>query len=610
MSLALLLNQPRTISPRARLTLDHITAAAKRIFDRWPDIVPPVLEKDQEQIVLEMNEKLKTGNWRGTSVAKVARAARVLFSERFRSREEFQNLRRFYLDEIRGNPSRGFISSMFSVYITSYEPGSGHTVEMSQAFIECSDRLSARWQQLLLRAPEILDPKKGHQTLGAKIAAMDSIWQELRQMGFSAPHAPGIIDHAHLHYLKTVGSRFSEWAQVERLLLWLKPGQGNPRLSGAVQSIEAMLNPWLKKDCPDHFRDPLLERLVSLYGDPRVSQAAHWIAVRKEYVDLLHRWLTKADMGFFIEVVTNTQPSHMWPPRRDFWLKLYRQGRIDAAWVAFCPDAANYAKQHLISSRELDVSKRFGRQLAKGSYGTTSLLIMKIGRKILVDGCHSYKTHIFDVGDPAAPSLFSQEYDCYSIRNSSRRSKSHTSIETWSSWVMMQVLPGADLYPQRVVDAPQHPEISMPQPKAVVSTGVSPNTKAEETVRAYSRLLVQSLGPEASGPRVQLFERLLKAGAVMDAVMVEDSKDRCFMVLRCKEEVSVVDAPHYINTRIVHPDPAFSNQWRALDVSRRAAFLSRWNYTVAVTQAPLSDFVNRFLDVLSNGRGLSFFRSV
>jgi hypothetical protein len=555
-----------------------------------------------------MNEKLQKGNWRGTSVAKVVRAARVLFSPKFRAREDFSDLRRFYLEEIRANPSRGFISSMFSVYITSYEPGGIHTLAMAEAFSNAHDRLGARWQQLVKCAREILDPKTGHQKLGTRIEAMGSIWEELRQMGFSAPHAPGIIDHAHLHYLKLVGSRFSEWAQVEKLLLWLKPGHGNPRLSGACQSIEAMLDPWLRRDCPDDFRDRLLERLVSLYGDPRVSQAAHWIEIRREYLDLLHRWLTKADMGFFIEVVNRTQPSHMWPPRRDFWLQLYRQGQIDAAWVAFCPDAAAYAKQHLISNSELDVSKRFGRQVTKGSYGNTSLLIMKVGRKIIVDGCHSYKTHIFEMSDPAAPSLFSHSYDCDSIRVSSTRSRSHLSIETWKSWVMLQISSGSDPSQQRAANVSQPAVFPTPQRKQTAVTSFSVNTKTTETIETYSRLLVQSLGTEAAGPRVQLFERLLNAGTVIDAEIVEDPKGRCFMMVKCKEQLSVVDALHYLNTRIVHPDEIFSTRWNALESPRRAAFLARWTYTLNVTQVPLSTFPQRFIDVLKSSLGLTSFR--
>jgi hypothetical protein len=609
MSLLLALSRPNPILPRARLALDHLSAAAKKIFDRWPDIVPPVLEKDQEQIVLEMDERFKKRNWKGTSVAKVVRAARVLFSQNFRRREEFRDLRHFYLDEIRANPSKGFINSMFSVYLTSYEPGCDHTVVMSQAFAECRSRLGARWQQLLVRAPEVLDPEEGSRILGVKIAAMDPIWNGLRQMGFSAPHAPGIIDHAHLHYLRTIGSRFSEWGEVERLLLWLKPGNGTPRMSGATQSIEAVLHPWLKKECPDDFRDRLLERLVSLYGDPRISQAAHWIALRKEYRDLLHRWLTKADMAFFIEVVNRTQPSHMWPPRRDFWMRLYQQGHIDAAWVAFCPDAAYYARQHLISNRELDVAKRFGKQVARGSYGSTSLLIMKIGRKIVVDGCHSYKTHIFDENELAAPRLFLQSYDCYNIRDSSTCSKTHNPIENWKSWALMNVLSGGVPPRHTVTHPPEHAVGEQQDAKPESGIDVATERKAASTIDSYGRRLLETPGAYTAAVRIQLFKKLQRIGAVLSAEMVEDERGHCFLVLKCRDAVTVVDATHYLNTRIIHPDSMFSDQWRALNQSRRAALLSRWNYTMPVTQAPPKTFVDRFFYALRQGLGLTSFGS-
>jgi hypothetical protein len=610
MSLACLLKQREHIRPSALLALNHLTAAAKRIFDKWPEVVPAVLEKDEEQIVLEMNEKLQSENWKGTSVAKVVRAARVAFSARFRQRHRFDALRDFYLEEIRGNSSRGFVKSMFSVYIATYEPSGVHTTAMSKALKKAGDRLGAQWQQLALQAPEVLDPKNGHQTLGTKIAGMVSIWEELRQIGFSAPHAPGIIDHAHLHYLKTVGNQFSQWAEVERLLQWLKPNSGSTRLAGVSQSIDAMINPWLKKDCPDDFRNSLLERLVSIYGDPRVSPAGYWKEIRKECLEVLLRWLTKADMGFFIDVVNRTQPSHMWPPRRDFWLQLYRQGEIDAAWVAFSPDAAEYARQHLISNRELDVSKRFGKQSARGSYSNTSLLIMKIGRKIVVDGCHSYKTHIFDINDSKAPALFSQAYDCYRIRDSSLRSKSHTSIDSWKDWVMMQVLPGTDLLDLPAPDAATPKSVPMGRPKAPLSSGVSTNARAAAKVRSYVKLLVESVGPEAANPRIQLLERLIDSGAILAAESVEDQKGRRFIVIKCQEGVSIVDAVHYLNTRIVHPNDPFLEKWRAADGPRRATFLTRWNYTVSITQSPLDTFVHRFLDVLKHGLRLKFYRAV
>ena len=70
---------------------------------------------------------------------------------------------------------------------------------------------------------------------------------------------------------------------------------------------------------------------------------------------------------------------------------------------------------------------------------------MKIGNKIMVDGCHSYRTHVFHKDDPMAPKMFQEGYDCEEImrasdnrRDSASRahgSPTNGSIETWKRWV-------------------------------------------------------------------------------------------------------------------------------------------------------------------------------
>lgn len=127
----------------------------------------------------------------------------------------------------------------------------------------------------------------------------------------------------------------------------------------------------------------------------------------------------------------------MWPPRRDFWLKLHDQGRISEAWVAFGRESRDYARTHLVREGATNIATRFAAQLDRG--GSTSLLIMRIGGKIVVDGCHSYKTHVFDASDPKAPKLYLSKYYCDSIRHVSRLSQSHLSIASWQTWVLRQI---------------------------------------------------------------------------------------------------------------------------------------------------------------------------
>ena len=105
----------------------------------------------------------------------------------------------------------------------------------------------------------------------------------------------------------------------------------------------------------------------------------------------------------------------MWQPRREFWWDLYEQRRIDAAWVAFSPNAAQTARR-LAQGENKPEHFAYGEQTARGSRQYTSLLILKIGNCIVVEGSHSYKVHVFRDSDRRAPRLFEMKYDCEQIR--------------------------------------------------------------------------------------------------------------------------------------------------------------------------------------------------
>lgn len=110
---------------------------------------------------------------------------------------------------------------------------------------------------------------------------------------------------------------------------------------------------------------------------------------------------------------------------------------IDEACVAFGSEARRYAQRNLVRGGKTDMNRRFGRRLDRG--GSTSLLIMRIGNKIVVDGCHSCKTHIFRQDDIKAQKLYERQYYCDDIMRSCRNSKPQNSIQNWSQWVLQNV---------------------------------------------------------------------------------------------------------------------------------------------------------------------------
>lgn len=408
------------LSRRSRITvpalpaLNRLDTISNRILDRWPDIVS-VMNSDREEIVQVMLGKLQTERWDDTKLSAATKAARVLFDEDFRDRRDLKSLRIFYFEETAVSTNSTFLSAMMSVYMMSYMPGSAHTKALAAALQQAQKHLSQKWQAVLRQIPSILNPSEAPHEIAVLMREMNEPWSGLRALGIRSPHAPGIMDHAHLAYLKEMASRLDERGEIDKLLNWLKPEGKDARSSGATEAIEALLAPWLEKTPDSELQSYLVEALVSLYRDPRVHRGFPWGSVEPSLMAVIMRWLTGENIRFFLDVVSAVEASHMWAPRRKFWLGLYERDMIDEAWVAFSREAAVKASS-MQSTTENRTGLAYGRQVAGGNRTNTSLLILKIGNCIVVEGSHSYKVHVFRGNNSRAPKLFQPRYDCERIR--------------------------------------------------------------------------------------------------------------------------------------------------------------------------------------------------
>ncbi len=437
MKLAALLNQSVLFNPPALADPSRLRASARRVLERWPDVVAEPPENDRDRLVEEMRRRLVEDDWEDLPTSFVTRAARALFDPVRRSRAELAALRQFYLDELRVSTRRSFLGAMASVYIGSYEPGASHTRALAQALSEARSRLGGRWTKLEQALPSWLDPEHGHEAIAGLMAGMADPWNELKALGLTMPHAPGLMDHAHLSFVEAIRPGLRDRAELKRLFGWLRPERQEPRFSGAAQAISAVLGHWLSTDPSADDQRYIIDALVGCYGDPRVSASGAWAGVPEHHRAVVLRWLTGENIRFFLDVVSAVEESHMWEPRREFWLSLHEQGRIDGAWVAFSAEAARYARRQA-GTRSGQATLRYGLQTAGGSRLYTSLLILKIGNRILVEGSHSYKIHIFRGNSPAAPALYRAEYDCELIRLSAgAEAKSHNGY--WQGWVLERI---------------------------------------------------------------------------------------------------------------------------------------------------------------------------
>jgi len=399
--------------PVALGAVNHLASAAERILNRWPDVVADPPERDRERIVQEVLRRLDAGDWAGARISQVTAAAVALYDETRRARSDLDRLRDFYCEEILSSDRTTFLNAMFAVFIGSYVPNAPHTRQLASSLRRAQERIGGRWGLLLRSIPECLDPENAHAAVATRMIRMASPWEELRGLGLRSPHSPGLMDYAHLLFVERTAPSLHQRPAIDRFLGWLRPNTQSPRVTGAAEAITALLNPWRYSAPTDADRQELIRRLTTMYGDPRVrGENAIWSAVPDHARAIMERWLTGENIRFFLDVVSAVETSHMWEPRRKFWLGLHEQNRIDSAWVAFSDAAKDHAKSRATDNEFL----RFGKQSARGTRAKTSLLILKIGGKIVVEGSHDYKVHVFRADNPKAPRLYEQNYDCEAIR--------------------------------------------------------------------------------------------------------------------------------------------------------------------------------------------------
>ena len=439
-------------------SLRSIEDAAQRVHDRWPDVDAIDNPDECEQLARILSGYIEDWprKWpEDVRLSFVLAAASAVFDQEMRGRAEFNDARDFLCAEIGEQDSGTFLSGMLRIYLECFEPGAAHSEALAGALRKARKRMSGSARILVSNLPAVLDVEKGPDLVGTKMLKMDDPFQDLRKLGFRRPHGEGFMDYAHRAFSESVQDRLNERDEIDRYFGWLRPLDGNVWERGGARGVEALTHPWLKSTPDESLRSHLVETLIDMYGDPRIRRGGVWSGVDERNMRVIHRWLTREDMRFFIGVVDDAQDSHMWADRRDFWLELYDEGLIDAAWAAFSTKAMKTARDSVHTGETRLGADRFGWQQSRQN---TSLLIMKIADKVFVEGCHSYGTQVFDEGDDMAPELYQEGYDCDEIRIRATRSMRHRYISRWSEWVRDMI--NADV-PLSDFDVP-YPKVNRP----------------------------------------------------------------------------------------------------------------------------------------------------
>lgn len=430
------LNGRATMRPPGIPSLNRLAAEAAKVLHKWPDVTTEP-RGNREQILREFADRLSRNEWHGLTMARAILAARIAFDSDFRDRDEFQRVRKFLGAEIRASTKQALLGGMCSIYISTFVSGARHTRDLAAALLSVRERLSGKWQGILAKVPQLFQSDRVAGDIADNMMDMENPWRDLKSIGFMSPHAPGLLDVAHLAFVKNIASFLDRRSSARKLIAWLRP-EGQPaREAGAKEAIDALLAPWQSGAPPDEFRSFLLQSLTSLYGDPRLVRGTVWDRVLPSTRTTIMRWLTGENIRFFLDVVSRVEDSHMWAPRRKFWLGLHEQKKIDEAWVAFSPQGARVARD--IGNRlGGEKSIAFGNQIAGGGRSNTSLLILRLGRCVVVEGSHNYKVHVFAGTNRHCPKLFERQYDCNEIRRISG-AETIVHLQNWQARVLEQI---------------------------------------------------------------------------------------------------------------------------------------------------------------------------
>lgn len=274
---------------------DHVQAAAKRVIASWPDIAPVAAEKDRQKLARNVADRLEEDDWQDARLAEVVRAAAAIFDNDFRGRTEFKHLVDFYCDETRVSTRGAFLSALATIYIRTFVPDTMRTKRLAEALRSARRRIGPKWTPLLEAAPRTLDADRAPGAIAELMINMEDPWNALKELGIASPHGKGLMEHAHLAYLRQQGPRMHDPAVIDHVLTWLKPRGARPWLAVAARSIDALLKPWTERPCPAEIKTRLTTALFDIYGDPRDSTAACWASISHDQSEMLLGWLAETD---------------------------------------------------------------------------------------------------------------------------------------------------------------------------------------------------------------------------------------------------------------------------------------------------------------------------
>lgn len=182
-----------------------------------------------------------------------------------------------------------------------------------------------------------------------------------------------------------------------------------PELRGPMAA--GLVSAWFGAAQPpaDTTRRNVLEFLLRYLGDPRL-RPANWIGAGEEAVALVRRWLTRASLEAFFDLISDHAHDAHWKWRKAFWnacMEHCNSKNIPFdAWLALGP------RIHASARAVGELGGAYAQlNRSNGVQPDHAVLLMMVGPLVLCEWSHSGKLRAWMSDGQTAPKLYKREYE-------------------------------------------------------------------------------------------------------------------------------------------------------------------------------------------------------
>ena len=313
-----------------------------------------------------------------------------------------------YLSRLDRRRRRREVSFLISAYLRAFAPDLPSIQQVGAVLARLALIWDWPWADRQ-RELHLFNPERGPAALAQACLGDDEPARVLSRLGLDHLHGQGLVLTAQLlavdNVEKALASGRAPDARLERLLRWTVDAGGvAPRLRGPL--ADALLRPWLSRPAPDQLKQEIQDFLLQHYGDPR-TKPERWAAVSDDAKQIFRKWLARAALQQFLEIIDSLALERHWKYRRAFWIAYFDRDWVWDAQVAFGPGGATLARQLFGPDASFAELVRGGAKVIDSGH---AVLLMRLGTLTIADWSHNGQGAIWRGGNHMAPSLLKRSY--------------------------------------------------------------------------------------------------------------------------------------------------------------------------------------------------------